>query len=470
MDRARSGDRPRRLNRRTLLAAFASSPILAACDTIETLARAAQFTPAVTPVPPTPVVRIGYPRIDYYYSFKTRLQTAARDMPADRRFAPDIQGISLAISTGDNDSLDIPPPMKDVPRVYAQRAKTSAFPADLLMADPTTIGALASNGVLQDLGPLLAREGWFQTSDFTGDVLRASTHSGKLVALPLEISVEMMWRNRPSWEMLGRKVPLSGLGWEQYLEIARRLTLGVGQRPAWGASITATTPSLWSLAWQQGAEIVSADGTRVSLTEGATQRVATFLGDLINRYRIAPPIDGVLPSEEAHLLARAYGLGQGGPGFARSFPANAASAGAFVGGTTWGRPMDAQLAALPTEGRGGSLGVAPLMLGIPRTAPDVRLSLNALRSYLDAGGTTMLTPTKKALSNLRTDAMNLNEEEAAALRTAVETARFLPGQLPLSVLPIVQREFVVPVLRNERTPDVAARLARPALEEILLRV
>ncbi len=470
MDRAPSPDRTRRLSRRALLAAFASSPLLAACDTVETLARAAQSTPALTPVPPLPVVRIGYPRLDYYYSFKTRLQTAARDMPADRRFTPDIQGISLAISTGDNDSLDVPPPMREVPRVYAQRAKTSAFPADLLMADPTTVGALASNGVLQDLGPLLAREGWFQTSDFTGDVLRAATHSGKLVALPLEISVEMMWRNRPAWESLGRKVPVTGVGWEQFLEIAKRLTLGPGQRPAWGAAITAMTPSLWSLAWQQGAEIVSADGARLSLAEGPTQRVAAFLGDLINRYRIAPPIDGTLPSEEAHLLARAYGMGQGGPGFGRGFPGNAASAGAFVGGFSWGRPMDAQLAALPTEGKGGALGVAFLMLGIPRAAPDVRHSLNALRSYLDAGGTTMLTPTKKALSNLRTDAMNLNEEEAAALRATVETARFLPGQLPLSVLPIVQREFIVPVLRGLKAPDVAAREARLSIEEALLRV
>lgn len=447
-------------SRRVLLAAALASPLLAGCATVEMLAQAAANR-ARPPAPELPIVRIAYPRLDYYYPLKTRLQTAARDVPPERAFIPDIQGISLAISTGENDTLDIPPPMAAMPRVYAQRAASSTFRADLLIADPVTIGALGNAGVLQDLGPLLARESWHQSTDFLGGALSAGTHNGRLLALPLEVAVEMLWRNRPAWTARGIEMPPVRWSWEQLLDAARRLTGAEGSR-AWGCQITATMPSFWAVSWQQGADIVSSDGTRLSLTEPGTIRAVAFLADLVTRHRVAPPLDGSLLNDEVHLLTRAYGLDTGR--FGRSFPYGVATMGGLVGGPAWGRPIDGQLAAIPTDGAAAYLGVALLMLGIPRNAPDLRHSLSALRSYLEAGGQTLLTPTRRALANLRTDAMGLDGPEVEALRATVTGARYLPGQLPLDVVPTIQREFLLPALQGRRPPDLAARDARVSVE------
>ncbi|TAK23073.1 MAG: extracellular solute-binding protein [Chloroflexota bacterium] len=452
--------RPRFLGRRAFLAAAIALPFGSACATIDLVARSIAMK-AKPSVPELPTVRIAYPKLDYYYPLKTRLHTAAKDIPAERAFNVDIQPISLAIPTGENDSLDIPPPMAQMPRVYAERLRTSTFKSDLVVIDPATIGGLAHADVLHDLGPLLARESWYASDAFVGGALGAGTHGGKLLAVPIEVTVEMVWRNRVAWSARGIEAPPVDWRWEQFVDAARRLTGGSGSR-AWGCQITPTSPSLWAVAWQQGAEVVSPDGTRFTLTEPGTIRAAAFLSDLVNRYHVTPAFDGALPSPEVHPLTRAYGLDTAR--FGRQFPYGVATAGGFVGGPAWARPIDGQLTALPTDGKPTFLGVAFLMLGIPKHAPDLRQSLAALRAYVEVGGQTLLTPTRGALSNLRTDAMGLSDVEANALRTTVENARYMPADLPLDLIATAQREFIVPVLQGTRPPDLAARDARMSIE------
>lgn len=92
--------------------------------------------------------------------------------------------------------------------------------------------------------------------------------------------------------------------------------------------MTAAAPSLFSLAWQQGAIVATGDG-RLDLAEPGTVRAAEFLADLVHGQRVAPPLDATLPADTLHPVQRAYLLpvGFGSRGFQ-----NAAIVGGLIGG------------------------------------------------------------------------------------------------------------------------------------------
>jgi hypothetical protein len=454
------------LSRRALLrAALVATPaLLAACDTASLLDRAARLYPTPAPAAPRPL-RVAHPKLDYYHLLKTRLQNASRRLPPALDAALELVAVNLSVGLPEEQSLDLPPPMPLVPKVYAQRlGADSAFRSDLVMVDPFTIGQLARQNVLHDLGPLLAREGWFDRADYLGGVLEAGTNAGKLLALPIEVATEVLWRNGPALRIRGvEPPPVEGWSWDQFVVAARRLTNPEG-RPSWGASLTPALPSLFSLAWQQGAAVTSPDGTKLDLGEPGTLRAAEFLADLVHTQRVATLPDAPLPPETAHPITRAYLLQQGfgGRGFA-----NAAMVGGLVGGPFWSRPGDGQLGTLPSDGQHANLGVAVLMLGIPRHAPDTAFSVRALRALISAASETLLAPTRSAANNLRPEEIGLTQPEGDALKASLASARYLPGGLPLDVLPVVQREFVVPVLAGKKAAAAAARDARLPIEQAL---
>ena len=452
-------------SRRALLrAALAASPaLLAACQSADLLDRASQLLPRSSPPAPR-TLRVAHPKLDYYHQLKTRLQNASRRIPPSYDLTLELQAVNLSVGLPEEQSLDLPPPMPIVPKVYAQRlGADSAFRSDLVLVDPFTIGQLARQNALHDLGPLLAREGWFDRADYLGGVLEAGTNAGKLLALPLEVATEVLWRSGPALRNRGVEVPPEGWSWDQFVAAARRLTNPEG-RPAWGASLTAALPSLFSLAWQQGAAIASPDGTKLDLGEPGTLRAAEFLADLVNTHRVAASPDTPLPPETAHPITRGYLLQQG---FGQRGFANAAMVGGLVGGPFWSRPSDGQLGALPSDGHPANLGVALLMLGIPRHAPDTAFSVRALRALVAAASETLLSPTRAAASNLRPEEVGLTPLEGDALKASLASARYLPGGTPLDVLPVVQREFVLPVVTGKKGAAAAARDARLPIEQAL---
>jgi hypothetical protein len=451
--------------RRLLRTALLASPaLLAACQSVDLLDRASQLLPKPSPPAPRPL-RLAHPKLDYYHLLRTRLQNASRRVPPTYDLALELVAVNLSVGLPEEQSLDLPPPMPIVPKVYARRlGSDSAFRSDLVLVDPFTIGQLASQNVLHDLGPLLSREGWFDRADYLGGVLEAGTHAGKLLALPIEVAVEVLWRSAPALRSRGvEPPPPGGWSWDQFTAAARRLT-NPEARPAWGASITPALPSLFSLAWQQGAAVTSPDGAAIDLAEPATLRAAEFLADLVNARRVATVPDAPLPPESAHPITRGYLLQQGfgGRGFA-----NAAMVGGLVGGPFWSRPGDGQLGTLPSDRQPASLGVALLMLGVPRHAPDTAFSVRALRALAAAASETLLSPTRAAASNLRPEELGLTAPEGEALRASLTSARYLPGALPLDVLPVVQREFLLPVLAGKKPAPAAARDARLPIEQAL---
>jgi len=437
---------------------------LAACDTVATVRDAARgpFV-AVTPTPDVHRVRVAFPRMEYYNLLRTRVLAAAKKIPADRGLQIDMVPIGMAVGTPEEQVADLPPPMPVVGTTYARRAPT--YDVDLIVADPFTLPALATAGVLYDLNTLLETQRWYDPADFLTDSLRSGYVNGKLQALPLEVAVEVLWRRDPHFAAADVEVPGHGWTWDQFLDATKALRER-GPHPRgqnWGVAVNAATPSLWSLAWQQGATVVSPDGGRVDLTEGGTQRAATFLADLVQASKVAPPPTQDLPGEDAHPIPRGF-LIEWRRG-RRGIPTGAALGGDFVGGPFTSRPeRDASVTALPVTGDPRVLAMPLIMLAIPRNTPDLRRSLRALQTLFEAASGTMLSPRRQTLDLLRGVELALKPDEGEVLLASLRRAAYLPGGFPLLALPALHTGFILPVLSGTVSPLRAAQDARLGIE------
>jgi ABC-type glycerol-3-phosphate transport system substrate-binding protein len=354
---------------------------------------------------------------------------------------------------------------EELPSVYAQAIAglPNGEAPDLFMTGPEQISllpALARGGVALDLSPILKSERWFKMDDFWGNALRAGQVRGKQAALPIALGAEVMLFNRKSFQEQGVPPPEGAWSWEQLIATAKRLTRPGGGEQAgrWGLYVGPEGPSLLTLAWQHGAQVVSDDGARVDLTEPGTLRALDLLVDLVETHRVAPPLD------EAALAVR---FNRPWAGIRRG---EFAMWSVLAGGAVWwvgGGSDDLRIAEMPTAEQKVTLGATPLLLGVPKNAPDQAHSVNALRAILDASPESMfLPPTRNAVDVRKTDNL-MAESDATAFANTLPMLRFLPGDAPTNVAPAVERELLRPVLLKQKRPRQAARDAQQVIDALL---
>jgi multiple sugar transport system substrate-binding protein len=446
------------LGRRRILSSLAvGAMLLASCQSVQGVLR---------PVPPSPVarrvVRIGRPLIDTYAWASGQVSSAANRIAPERDVQVQIQPVDLVKTTrgsGGEVTVRVTDP-EEWPEAYAVALgqMTGRDAPDLVLADSRWLSALGKANVLRDLAPLLHGEQWYNPDDFLGNALRAGQVRGRQLALPLLASAEVLLYDRRAFQDQGISLPQPGWTWSEFTSAARALRSPGGPtgRGRWGAFVTPAAPSLWTMAWQWGAQLISASGEQVDFTEPGTIEALEFLSDLIHRDNIAPPVD----ARSASRFAEALGQRE------------AAMLGTFVGGLVWWRTSTHegyQLAELPAR-RPIVVGHIPIMVGIHRRAPDEGRSIVALRALLEASKQTMVLPTRRGISDLRKLNSFLTENDALVLSGAVESARFLPGDLPFfQISPIVERDLVLPVLTGRRTPRQAAEDAQPSIDNAVRR-
>jgi hypothetical protein len=255
------------------------------------------------------------------------------------------------------------------------------------------------------------------------------------------------------FEEAGAPPPRPDWGWADLLRAARTISRGPGggRSGRWGLLVGPRAPSLFSLAWQQGAQVVAPDGSRIDLTEAGTVRAVEFLVDLIQGEGVAPAVDERDPRRFVELWAQR----------------ELAMASMVLSGPVWwhaGNYDGTELAELP-EQRRGVLGTAPIVVGVPRGAPDLKHSLNALRGLVEAAPGALLLPARRNGPPLRQRNTFLTEGDATALRSALGAARFLPGDFPLTQLaPLLDRELMLPALTGRKPARLAARDAQVVLD------
>jgi ABC-type glycerol-3-phosphate transport system substrate-binding protein len=435
-----------RLSRRRLLGAAPLLPILlAGCGSF-----AENLPAAIRPATPTPTeprrVRLGRPTP---FFGDDRLHAPLRRIDPARHVRFELTGIDVG--------TDAP---EQRPARFASLLKglAPADAPDLVLAGPGEIAHLARADALHDLGPVLKGERWFEADDFWGDALRSCQARGKQLAVPLEAGVECLLYNRRSFQEAGVPPPEPGWTWDQFLQSAKALTRP-GPSPRWGFHPSPFWPSIVTMAWQNGAELITADGARVNLGEPGTLRGMELIVDLIHTHKVAPPLDDKMVQ-----LADQYDFA-----WLAIRSQEAAMIGQAVGQYAWWRQYeDVYAAELPHAGTRVGLGFVGLMVGIPKQAPDMAHSLNALRGLVDATAGSLFLPVRRA-DDLRAPELMLREPEGVGLLSALAAARFVPGDFPFEIVGVLSREYILPILTGKKRPAEAARDAQPLVDAELAK-
>jgi ABC-type glycerol-3-phosphate transport system substrate-binding protein len=453
---------PSRFTRRAVLVALAVSPLLAAaCSSLPAI-----LTPS-TPTPTEPRrVRIAIPNLEAFQFLGTKLHNASNVLNRDRYIKIELYPIDLSIKGQSFPTAD------EIPKRFADSLNglTGTAAPDLVMTELFTVGVLGRAGALKELTPLLRGEKWFKVDDFIGNSLQAGQIRGKQIAIPLELSIEALLYSRSILASKGFEAPQPGWTWDQAIVAAKSLNIhqdGPGDRA--GFFLTAGSPNWVTMAWQRGAQVISEDGGSIDLSEPGTISALEFLADLTAVHKISPLIDKQMPPPTALAWDRTF-FAQAGQLWRALSGKHAAMGSSFVGGFVGvTADDDIKIGSFPAATKAATLGFPGIMLGVPKNAPDVDHSANALHGLLDAAALSMILPTRKGVTDLKKVQDLLLDSEAIALSNALGSIRVLPGDFPLEALAVAQTELVVPILSGQKVPKNAVKEAQAPVQAALAK-
>jgi multiple sugar transport system substrate-binding protein len=187
----------------------------------------------------------------------------------------------------------------------------AGVPADVILLNYRRYAAFAARGVLEPLGPYLAKSQLIQESDFYSQAIAPFRWQGELICIPQNISSLVVYYNRDLFTSAGLPEPQPGWTWDDFLAIAQALTRdldGDGQIDQFGLGVE---PSLFRVApflWQNGAELVDDyfTPTRLMLDTPEALEALQFFIDLQVQHQVVPNAseEAAEPSEDRFLNGR----------------------------------------------------------------------------------------------------------------------------------------------------------------------
>jgi multiple sugar transport system substrate-binding protein len=141
------------------------------------------------------------------------------------------------------------------------------------------------------LDEFISNDPSFSLDDFFPKMADAMRYKGKLVGLPSDFSTIVMFYNRDLFDRHQIAYPRQDWTWDEYLDIALRLTHdtdGDGRLDAWG---TANQPvyNRWpAWVWMWGGDVFSPDGSRCTMDDKKSIAGFEFFVDLALKEHVAP--------------------------------------------------------------------------------------------------------------------------------------------------------------------------------------
>lgn len=159
-----------------------------------------------------------------------------------------------------------------------QTAVLSDQQPDMLWGYPTWTGVLESTGKLIEVGARLDDE---QKKDIPEGLLNAGAYQGKVYSLPIEAGTLYMIYNKDMFEAAGiESVPTT---WDELYETAKQLTKDE-QYGIW-LPIAPNERTTWTwetFLWQNGSDVLNADGTNIGFNNDQGLEALTYYTKMIN--------------------------------------------------------------------------------------------------------------------------------------------------------------------------------------------
>ncbi|MBL8133820.1 MAG: extracellular solute-binding protein, partial [Anaerolineae bacterium] len=176
---------------------------------------------------------------------------------------------------------------------------------DVWNQDASTLARLVDAGYVLDMNECTALVPEFNLDRFFPSTLaiHQREEGGPIYGVPNDFTPMVIYYNTLAFERAGVEPPQAGWTWEDFVEIAKQVTLdGNGNNAAspnfdpenvtqWGFRVRKWTFEWLYRVWQAGSDVISPDGTTASGYLDSPESIAaiTFLRDLVTVERVAPP-------------------------------------------------------------------------------------------------------------------------------------------------------------------------------------
>ncbi len=174
-------------------------------------------------------------------------------------------------------------------------------PPDVFLLDSKLIPTFTNKRVLLDLSPFV-RSRSIDTSIWFSNVTAIARRGAALFAFPKGFTPMIVYYNKRLLREAGIAEPSPRWTWNDYLRIAKKLTLdknGDGTPEQYGAAFTNFYYTWIPWVWTAGCDVIDSSGTRSSgsLNSPATESALQFLIDLRNTHRVAPDVGSWIQAE-----------------------------------------------------------------------------------------------------------------------------------------------------------------------------
>lgn len=132
-------------------------------------------------------------------------------------------------------------------------------PADITLINYRRYAPFAAKGVLEPLGPYLAKSTLIKESDFYTESMTPYYWNGTLICIPQNLSSLVVYYNKKLFDEAGIDYPSDDWNWEEFLETAKALTKdndGDGESDIYGLGTEATIFRVAPFIWMNGGDLV----------------------------------------------------------------------------------------------------------------------------------------------------------------------------------------------------------------------
>jgi sn-glycerol 3-phosphate transport system substrate-binding protein len=181
----------------------------------------------------------------------------------------------------------------DITMQKIQASKLAGTLPDVAVTEISSVPVLGAIGAAQPLDDLIAGSGGKQFLDrFWPSMLLNCSYDGKVYGVPFQRSTPVMYYNKDAFAAAGLDPEKPPLTWDELASTAQKLTMREGDRVTrWGLELPLEAFGwfYYALAFANGGEALSADGTKVLWDHPKNLEALQFWYDLVNKYKATPP-------------------------------------------------------------------------------------------------------------------------------------------------------------------------------------
>jgi multiple sugar transport system substrate-binding protein len=187
-------------------------------------------------------------------------------------------------------------------------------PADVILLNYRRYAAFAAKGVLEPLGPYLARSAILKEQDFYPQAIEPFRWHGTITCIPQNLSSLVVYYNKDLFDRAGLAPPSDDWTWDDFLRAARALTrdtTGRGRPDQHGLGTEVSFFRLAPFVWQNGGQIVDDPiaPTQLTLDTPRAREAVQWFVDLQTRHRVVPDaVEEKAESSESRFLNGRLGM------------------------------------------------------------------------------------------------------------------------------------------------------------------